>query len=248
MVPLVAPAKFTTLVAVTDVRLMELWSALIVAAPFTVTFPPEVYKIPVPPVPPVILRMPNVRVPPVVLLARLIPLIPPVTLVFPKLTLALDPATDIPDPLAPEIVVEPNETVPALATERLLNVMPVVALDVLVTLVNDDPDAKLPPVRLRAPPVPLRAISLVVSVPKPAENILKFVVLPMLNPRSVALIPAFKVMAFVPAVVVPSVGAAPVPGSWLVPDGVVKPVIASIVALAPWPINIWLFCGAIEPL
>lgn len=169
---------------------------------------------------------------------------PEETTVLPKSIVAGVVPTKIPWVPAPEILVLPKSTVPVMP-ERL---MPCVPLLVLVTETKPDVAPKVPEVKLIACPLPLRvtsgkALSPMVSVPKPALNNLAPVVLPMVSPRTVLLAPANKVIALVAATVVVNLTIVPfallVAGNAALYKGSVMPEIADRLAVASWPIS---FC------
>src|SRR5262245_23398452 len=174
------------------------------------------------------------------LLVRLTPslLVPlPVHEVFPKVILEVTAAAVLLTVIHPvaqfEIVVEPMLIDPV----TLLSVSPCPLLLFEETLVND-PD-RAPPLMFKVRPLPFRVTSLTVRVPMfvplmSEESPVAVVPLsPTVNPRIKLLLPVPSRMLSVRLPVV-NTGFAPlVAGSTGEPDGVVRPVIVSMLAVAP---------------
>jgi hypothetical protein len=133
----------------------------------------------------------NVRVPPPVPVCSEMPSVPAVTVVAPKVRLALLPETRMPCVVVPEIVVGPKPNVPVMfCSDR-----PCVELDVDVVLTRLP--ASAPPLRFIARPVPASTTLLTVSVPTPV---------PVMSAPAAPLSPIVKPRRWLP---VPSVTQAP---------------------------------------
>src|SRR5215813_3763485 len=177
--------------------------------------------------------VPNVRKP-AELFVRLTPSLPPrVHEVFPKSTFAVVVLTEIHPVRKLEIVVEPRAIDPVTP----VNVSPWPVLLVDVTLVNDPDNA--PPLMFRVRPVPFSTTSLTVKVPMFAlplmsdESPLTPPLSQTVNPRMRLLFPVPSRMLSVRLPVV-NTGLAPlVVGKTVEPEGVLRPVMVSMLAVAP---------------
>lgn len=186
---------------------------VIIAAPVTLTFPPPFALRNPMPLFPETASVPNERVPEELFCSE-IPSVPPEQLVLPKLTFAVEAVIEMHCVVLPARVVPPvTVSEPPIDSSEI----PCAALEVVLMFVKVA--ASVPLSRFKACPVPLKPTSLIVRVPNAelggAGDVIIFapVVLPMFNPRIVALAAFAIVIALVAATVVPSVGALPVAGS-----------------------------------